>query len=201
MRILVHGPGIRQWTVDTFKVFPPPFKPADHVSSRHIVPTLANSGGDSAQRQLGRPKPKVHDFDAVSRLLPSLQPFRLRHPTESRLEPEIGAGFGQPIDLLQNQAACGNRGEIGLKRRQAHGDQVRVDEVNDPRLIREKLARESRLACAVGTGDDDATRMSFTSGHTRRRSPTRATNRWGGKKNSSRAGSRVSAAQYGGNVP
>jgi hypothetical protein len=49
-------------------------------------------------------------------------PFRCRDSErqqsgESRLEPEIGASFGQSIDLLQNQTACGYRGKLSRQDR------------------------------------------------------------------------------------
>lgn len=111
--------------------------------------TLANAGRNTAQCQLGRPKPKIHDFNAIPSLLPTLQPSDVRQSAERRLERKIDARFRESVDLFQNQSAGGDCGELGLKRGQADGDQVRINEVNYSRILGEILAGKSRLAGAV----------------------------------------------------
>lgn len=67
------------------------------------------------------------------------------------------ASFRTAIDLLQHLPPCLQGRLLRRKRRQAGGDQIRIDEGRDPHLQGKSLPGEGDFAGTIGPCDADPT--------------------------------------------
>jgi len=108
IRVVVNGPTVRQSAIHVAKVFPTPRESPNDIDAGYVVAALADAGSNPPQRQLGSAQPKIRDFDAITRLLPSLKSAYVAQPAESRLECEIDPVSSQPIQLAQQHSRGGD---------------------------------------------------------------------------------------------
>jgi hypothetical protein len=92
------------------EILPAAHKASEHVSTRHVVPSLPHTGGNPAQCQLRRPQPKIRDFDPISVRFPETQLARVRQSTQRRFKGKINPRGSQTINTLQEEATRRERG-------------------------------------------------------------------------------------------
>lgn len=130
--------------------------------------TLANPSGDSSHRHCGRRQPEEDHFEAIASCPPLPEPGQMRPAAERCLECKVLSSRCQPFNFSDEDTASGNTGGLRTKRRKSRSNQVSVHEVQDTGIPRQKLSRERGFSGPVGTGDNDAPRLSASLGHPRR---------------------------------
>jgi len=123
---------ICQWLIHIEKIAPPALESPYHIDSRDIMPSLSHPARDPTERQLGRSESNVDDFDQIAPVLPFLKTPRVVQAAQSTLKGELGPRFDQAVQFSEDQATGRYRRELRAQRRNSTGNQIGINEVNEP---------------------------------------------------------------------
>jgi hypothetical protein len=126
-----------------------------------MVSTLMHPSANSSQRQSRGAELKIHDVDAVTAMLPRLEPVHIGEPAQRCLEGEIRLVGYETIYFTQYQSGRRNGRDFWFQGREAACYEIGIHEVDHPRVFRQITARERRLTGAVWTCNQDASRSSL----------------------------------------
>jgi hypothetical protein len=127
---------IRQRLIHIKEVGPPALESSYYIGSRDIVAPLPYTARDPAQRQLGRSKPNVDYLDQITPAPPVLKSLRIVQAAQSTLKGELGPRFDQAVKFSEDHATGRYGCELWAQRRDSTGNQIGINEVNEPRNAR-----------------------------------------------------------------
>jgi len=123
---------IRQRLIHVEEIGPPALESSYHIGSRDIVPSLPHPARDTTQRQLGRSKSNIDYFDQIATALPILETLRVVQAAQRTFKGELGPRFDQAVKFSEDQAASRYGCELRAQRRNSTGNQISINEVNEP---------------------------------------------------------------------
>jgi hypothetical protein len=89
---------------------------------------------------------------------PTLRSLSSRNASD-RFESVVSTAKSAPafksVQAREHDAPGGDRGGVGIERREPAGDRVRVDELRDDKCVPQEVRRGGGLACAVGAAKHD----------------------------------------------
>jgi hypothetical protein len=124
---------IRQGPINIEEIGPPSLESANHIGSRDIVAPLPHSARDPTQRQLRRSESNIDYFDQIAPALPIFETLRVVQAAQRTLEGELGPRFDQAAKFSENHATGRYGCEFRTQRRNSTGNQIGINEVDEPR--------------------------------------------------------------------
>jgi len=123
---------IRQWLIHIEKIGPTALESPYHIDSGDIMPSLLHSARDPTQRQLGRGESNVNYLDQITSVLPFFETLRVVQAAQRTLKGELDPCFDQAAKFSEDQATGRYRRELRAQRRNSTGNQIGINEVNEP---------------------------------------------------------------------
>jgi hypothetical protein len=123
---------IRQWLIHIEKIGPPALESPYHIDSRDIMASLLHSARDPTYRQLGRGESNVDHFDQITSVLPFFETLGVVQATQRTLKGEVGPRVDQAVKFSEDHATGRYRCELRAQRRNSSGNQIDINEVNEP---------------------------------------------------------------------
>jgi hypothetical protein len=145
---------VYQCAIDAFKVLSPREEPAADYGVGHEVTALGHAGGHTGKCQLDAGKLEEKELHVVSGRLPCWNLPSVGQARKGRLEGETASLPDTFTDFFDDQTPRTDGCGFGLKRRQARGNQIGIDEVRASCLLGQVLAGERSLPSPVRPGDD-----------------------------------------------
>ncbi len=93
---------------------------------------LPHTARDPSQRQLGRGESNVDYFDQIAPPLPILETLRVVQATQRTLKGELGPRLDQAVKFSEDHATGRYGCELRTQRRNSAGNQIGINEVNEP---------------------------------------------------------------------
>jgi hypothetical protein len=121
-----------------------------------MVSALLDPRGYPGYGQLGVGDPEEMDVYGIAEILEPPDAIGVSHAAQGALESEIDSCCRKAIQFRQKNPARGHGGDFRLQGRNARGDGIRVDEMNDFREVGKEVSGKGGLAGPVGTGNYDA---------------------------------------------
>ena len=124
------------------------------------MPSLLHSARDPTQRQLGQGESNVDYFDQIALSLPILETLGVVQATQRTLKGEVGPRLDQAVNFSEDQSTGRYRCELRTQRRNSTGNQIGINEVNEPGNFRQIVARKGCLSRSIRSGDDNTAWLS-----------------------------------------